>query len=322
MDAPPFLPCVLKYDGLASGKGVFVIRDAGAWSQALAQFTENAESWMSLARAVRCPSATAEAGQPVFLIEECLEGEEYSLVALCNGRDYRFLPVARDYKRRDDGQSGPNTGGMGSVAPVSLAAGLLEQFAQAFQRILAHQLVRGEAYRGFLFGGFMVDNQGQAKVLEFNCRLGDPETQVILPGLADEFLLESVRTAQGHSFFWPERSGQFFGHDGRARVFVVGASPEYPLNPAPYRRLRRLEGEDTLPRDATCTLVPSAIEPDGRTCGGRAFGILAEAATIAGARQAAYTEMAHYLLDDLRPHYRRDIGAEFADDLSDNGDRA
>jgi phosphoribosylamine--glycine ligase len=307
---PPDLPCVLKFDGLASGKGVFIIRNKQDWSEAIEQCVANADDWMNTARALRCPSATAAAGEPVFLIEECLEGEEYSLFALCNGTDYRLLPVARDYKRRDDGQSGPNTGGMGAVAPLSLQEPLLKQFRLAIEGLLAHQVSKGEPYRGFLFGGFMVDSSGRAKVLEFNCRLGDPETQVILPGLGDDFLLEAVRTAQGKGFYWPQRSGQFFAHDGLARVYIVGASPEYPQSSAPHRRLHRLEGEDTTPSNPQCTLVPSAIEPDGRSCGGRAFGILAKAKSITAARKAAYAEMSMYLLGDTKPHYRNDIAAE------------
>lgn len=314
MDKPPYLPCVLKYDGLASGKGVFIIREQSDWSEAIAHCQTSQSAWMNSARNLRCPSATAEAGEPVFLIEECLEGEEYSIFALCNGSEYRLLPVARDYKRRNDEQTGPNTGGMGAVAPVPLGEDLLGQFRKAIEGILAYQKTRGEPYRGFLFGGFMVNRRGEARVLEFNCRLGDPETQVIVPGLGDDFLLECLRTAQGRPFFWSQRSGQFFNHDGLARVFLVGAAPEYPFESAPHRKLRRMEGEDVNPRSPECVLVPSAIEPDGRSCGGRAFGILARGTSIAKARVAAYSDMSAYLLGDVKPHYRRDVAAEFKEE--------
>jgi phosphoribosylaminoimidazole-succinocarboxamide synthase len=308
---PPFLPCVLKFDGLASGKGVYMIASKSDWLEAKASIEEQADEWMSTVRSMTCPSASARAGEPMFLIEESLAGEEYSLFALCNGTNYRLLPVARDYKRRNDGQQGPNTGGMGAVAPVAIPQALLLQFKDAFERILKYQVEQGEPYRGFLFGGFMVDAKGNSKVLEFNCRLGDPETQVVLPGLGDEFLLECFRTAADQDFYWPERTGAFFTHDGLARVYVVGAAPEYPATSAPYRKLRRRDREDTLTANPICALNPSTIEADGRTKGGRAFGVLAKGKTLADARQAAYAELADYLLDDLSPHYRRDIAAEF-----------
>lgn len=311
MMAPPFLPCVLKFDGLAAGKGVFMIASLPDWSEAKANIEEQAGEWMKTVGSLACPSASARAGEPMFLIEESLVGEEYSLFALCNGTHYRLLPVARDYKRRNDGQRGPNTGGMGAVAPVAIPQSMLAQFKEAFERILKYQVAQGEPYRGFLFGGFMVDDQGNAKVLEFNCRLGDPETQVVLPGLGDEFLLESCRTAAEQDFYWPERTGTFFQHDGLARVYIVGAAPEYPAMPAPHRKLRRRDREETLTIHPMCALNPSTIEADGRTKGGRAFGVLAKGRTIADARRAAYAEIAEYLLDDLPPHYRTDIAAEF-----------
>jgi phosphoribosylamine--glycine ligase len=313
MTKAPELPCVLKFDGLASGKGVFIIQNNTDWSNAVAEAEHQIPSWMATVRAMRCPSASAERDEPVFLIEECLVGVEYSIFALCNGNSYRFLPIARDYKRRNDGQTGPNTGGMGAVAPLHLDPALFEQFRSAFERLLQHKSDRGEPYKGFLFGGFMVDATGKAQVLEFNCRLGDPETQVIVPGLADEFLLETTRTAQGLPFFWPERSGQFFAHDGLARVFVVGAAPEYPTGSSPHRKLRRQDEEDICPQNPSCTMVPSSIEADGRTAGGRAFGILAQNESIAGARRAAYAEIHAYLLGETKPHYRNDVAAEWDD---------
>lgn len=311
MSEPPFLPCVLKYDGLASGKGVFVVHSHAEWMTACEDVKQLAPVWFREMSQIAVPTASATAGEPLFLIEECLTGVEFSVMALCNGSSFRFLPLARDYKRRDDGQSGPNTGGMGSVAPVEVDASLQAQFRSCFEKLLEHQARGGDPYHGFMFLGFMVSPDGQARVLEVNCRLGDPESQVILPGLTDEFLLESFRTAQGLPFFWPERSGTHLSHDGVCRVFVVAASPEYPFRSAPPRMVRRISESGWAARGAGCQLVPSSIEPDGRCKGGRAFGVLAQGATFAEARGRAYAEMTEYRLDAEKPHYRTDIGLEW-----------
>lgn len=311
MTEPPFLPCVLKYDGLASGKGVFVVQSLADWNVACEDVQQKAPIWFREMSQVAVPTASATAGEPLFLVEECLPGEEFSVMALCNGSSFRFLPLARDYKRRDDGQSGVNTGGMGSVAPVDVDAKLQAQFRSCFESLLEHQVRSGEPYQGFMFLGFMVSPEGQARVLEVNCRLGDPESQVILPGLTDEFLLESYRTAQGLPFFWPERSGTHLTHDGLCRVFVVAAAPEYPFRSAPPRMVRRLSESGWAAHGLGCQLVPSSIEPDGRCNGGRAFGLLAQGATIGEARSRAYAEMTAYRLDAEKPHYRTDIGQEW-----------
>jgi phosphoribosylaminoimidazole-succinocarboxamide synthase len=308
---PPFLPCVLKYDGLAAGKGVFVVRTREQWQTAREEAMQLAPIWFREMIQLKAPTASVAAGEPLFLIEECLPGEEYSVMALCNGTEFRFLPLARDYKRRDDGQLGPNTGGMGSVAPVGVDEALQSQFRCCFEKLLAHQARAGEPYQGFMFLGFMVGPNGQAQVLEVNCRLGDPESQVILPGLSDEFLLESYRTAHGLSFFWPERTGTHLHHDGVYRVFVVAAAPEYPYGSAPHRMVRRISESGWATRGAGCQLVPSSVEPDGRCQGGRAFGVLAQGRTIAEARSRAYAEMASYRLDAEKPHYRTDIAQEW-----------
>ncbi len=308
---PPFLPCVLKYDGLAGGKGVFVVRTAGEWTEAQRETERQAPSWHKAMKNLTAPSASADSEEALFLLEECVDGQEYSLTALCNGSDFRLLPLARDYKRRNNDQTGPNTGGMGTVAPVDVHPKLLSQFKFALGALLKHQVKRGQPFNGPIFMGFMVNKNQQAYVLEINCRLGDPEAQVILPGLGDDFLLECVRTAQGKDFFWPEKSGEAFEHDGLNRVFVVAASPEYPHSSPPARMVRRLGSNNISCTDPQCVLIPSAIEPDGRTRGGRAFGILATDTSVPAARRRAYRELAEYRLDAEKPYFRTDIGQEW-----------
>ena len=310
------LPRVLKYDCLAAGKGVYVVQTLAQLKEARAGISAQLPSWEKTLRGIAAETYSAQKKEPYFLLEECLEGEEISVLALCNGTDFRLLPFARDYKRRNDGQTGPNTGGMGAVCPVSMSQSLQDQYTITFQRILLEMAKQGTPYRGFLFAGFMIDAAEKAWLIEFNCRLGDPETQVVLPGLSRDFTTELWRTAQGESFLWPERTGHFFEHDGLARVFVVGAAPEYPEADAPRRIFVDAPvGHSSV---ANTQLVPSAIEPGNVTSGGRAFGILGAGKTISEARAKAYARMAQTSFEAIAhhgnaavPHYRKDVGAEF-----------
>lgn len=296
--------CVVKYDGLASGKGVFMVNSEDDLQEAMEEIEANLATWKAVAASIGDASA-----EPRFLIEEKLEGTELSAIALCSGEEFRFLPIARDYKRRNDNQQGPNTGGMGTVAPLPLDAAELAQVQLAFGQLLKEMANRGLPYFGFLFCGFMKDAEGRLRLLECNCRLGDPEAQVIIPGLSSDFLLEMLRVAKRLSFYEKRPSGEFFRHDGLRRVFVVAASPEYPLAEVPARRVlaqSKNEGD----------LFPYSVEQNGITRGGRVIGALGTGASFSQARNAAYQtveriELAN--LDDstkVKPHFRRDIGAE------------
>ncbi|MCA2959670.1 MAG: hypothetical protein IOD12_05420 [Silvanigrellales bacterium] len=307
------LPCALKFDGLASGKGVFICRDPSDVSDALSSAREHVPAWERQAFGLLSPSATKTKQEAQFLAEELLEGDEISVLALCNGTEFRLLPFARDYKRRDDGQSGPNTGGMGSVCPVDVSASLQTQVNALFSSALSLLASRGTPYSGFLFAGIMVDASGKAWLLEFNCRLGDPETQSVLPGLGREFAMELFRTAQGLPFALHRPQGATFEHDGRKRVYVVGAAPEYPQGSSPARSFVG-PGFGLAFESPDVALVPSAIEPDGRTRGGRAFGYLGTGETFGAARARAYAAIKRCVLGtDTAPHFRRDVAAEFED---------
>jgi fusion protein PurCD len=305
------LPCAVKYDGLAAGKGVFICRNEDDLRVALASLRSQVPAWEAAAAALPAPSASKARGEAQFLVEDLLEGEEISVLALCNGTEFRLLPLARDYKRRDDGQRGPNTGGMGSVCPVEVSPQLAAQIDSVFRSALSTLAARGTPYRGFLFAGLMVDARGTAWLLEFNCRLGDPETQSVLPGLGREFAMELQRAANGLPFVFPERAGRVFEHDGRKRVYVVGASPEYPDASAPARPFAGPRSEEELGEGVLH--VPTAIEPDGTTRGGRAFGYLGTASTYALARARAYEAMALARLGEVLPHYRTDVAVEFVE---------
>lgn len=307
------LPCVLKYDSLAAGKGVFVLFKREDIIEAIQSIEQNLPEWENLASQIKAPTYSKNNGEPCFLIEETLSGEEISVIALCNGEDFRFLPIARDYKRRNNGQTGPNTGGMGTVSPIQLDEHLMKQVKETFTKTLKELSKRDTPYFGFLFAGFMVDKTNTAWLLEYNCRLGDPETQVILPGLQRDFYTEVYRTAQKLPFLFSDKSQTSFDHDNLKRIFVVGASPEYPDKSAPRRKIvlpKEFENHTSL-----CEYVPTAIEPDNSTTGGRAFGVMAIGTHFKKARETAYHEIEKFHLKNedgslVKPHYRTDIAEE------------
>ncbi|WP_158997259.1 phosphoribosylaminoimidazolesuccinocarboxamide synthase [Pigmentibacter ruber] len=305
------LPCVLKYDSLAAGKGVFVLSNHEDIKQALESIESNLPEWEIMTKSVEAPTYSNNKGEPYFLIEETLIGEEISVIALCNNEQFRLLPIARDYKRRNNNQTGPNTGGMGTIAPVELSDRIMTQVKETFTKILKELNHRKTPYYGFLFAGFMLDKEQNAWLLEFNCRLGDPETQVILPGLQREFYIELYRTAKKQAFLFPEKNATPFLSDSLKRVFVVGASPEYPENSAPKRKIVFSEN---LSKE--CQFIPTAIEPDQSTSGGRAFGLLSSGKSIPIARKNIYSQIEKIKLKNIdnslvNPHYRTDIGQEF-----------
>ena len=172
-------PCVIKADGLAAGKGVFVCHDQTELDSALV--------------------AAAAFGDSI-VIEELLEGEEISVFALCDGVRALALPVVQDFKRADEGDEGPNTGGMGSYSPVpGFGPAEIEELLDTIHRpVLAELAERGTPFIGVLFAGLMITPDGP-RVLEFNCRFGDPETQSLLPRLEGDFLEAPRRRGGGRS---------------------------------------------------------------------------------------------------------------------------
>jgi phosphoribosylamine--glycine ligase len=220
-----------------------------------------------------------EAGS-VVLIEDFLEGEELSILAVTNGRDVRLLPPAQDHKRLLDGDRGPNTGGMGAYAPVSIATpAVLERVTERVLLPTLRELERqGERYRGILYAGIMLHPDGTPNVVEFNCRLGDPETQVLLPliesGLVDLF----DAAARGATLPAPvQRSG--------AAVTTILAAAGYPDAPTKGAVI-------TIPDEppgVTVYHAGTARRDDGAlvASGGRVLSVTAVAETFAAAQAAS-----------------------------------
>ena len=280
-------PCVVKADGLAAGKGVFLCR------------TQD-----ELERALRAVGALGGA----VVVEELLEGPEISLFALCDGHDAYAFPAAQDFKRAYDGDEGPNTGGMGSYAPVPGIGGPeVDELLEIVHRpVLAELRRRGTPFVGLLFAGVMLTSDGP-RVLEFNCRLGDPETQSILPLLKGDLLeaLGAVATGEG------ERPGPVEA-DGAA-VTVVLAASGYP---AGSDRGTTIAGVASA--ESTGALVfhaGTAVQGDRLvTNGGRILGVTGLGASLEDARGSAYAAV--QLIDFEGARWRSDVAEAAAAGLT------
>jgi phosphoribosylamine--glycine ligase len=259
-------PVVIKADGLAAGKGVVI-----APNEAAAR------------RALEALLVERRYGTERVVVEEHLEGYELSLLALCDGRTALPLASAQDYKRIFDGDLGPNTGGMGSYSPVSeVDAGRAAELARAIHQPVLDELTRREIrFHGVLYAGLMMTADGP-KVLEFNVRFGDPETQAILPRLRSD-LLELMQAAlesgglSGAELEWAPESA----------VTVVLASRGYPESSSSGDVIR---GLDRVPGDVIVSHAATAGSADGHiaTAGGRVLNVTALAPDLATARAGAY----------------------------------
>lgn len=274
-------PIVVKVDGLASGKGVVVARTVGEAEAAVETSFE---------------SAGAE-----VVVEEFLEGEEVSFFALCDGVIAVPFDSAQDYKRVDEGDNGPNTGGMGAYSPPTIMT------PELVQRIM-HEIVkptlrgmyeRGSPFRGVLFAGLMISEFGP-KVIEFNVRFGDPEAEVILPRLTDDLLSLLVACASGTLCGGPPR----FCSD--AALAVVMAAQGYPGEPLRGSEIKGLEDAEGLPGIAVLHGGTREINGAIFSDGGRVLTITALGSDVADARKRAYAAIERIKWPE--GFFRRDIG--------------
>ena len=280
-------PIVVKADGLAAGKGVVV---AQTEAEALAAI----DSMMD-------DRVFGESGASV-VIEECLVGEEVSLFALCDGEHAVLLGSAQDHKRVGDGDTGPNTGGMGSYSPVPAFSPALEQacFDRFVKAALVEMARRGTPFRGILYAGLMLTDDGP-KLIEFNARFGDPECQVLLMKLRSDLLPALAAACDGELGHFDLR-----WHD-RASVAVVVAARGYPDAPERGSVIRGLDRAAAVPGAMVFHAGTEAME-DGsvRAIGGRVLTICATGGTISEARDTAYRAVD--AIDWPEGFCRRDIG--------------
>jgi phosphoribosylamine--glycine ligase len=277
-------PIVIKADGLALGKGVVV-------AQELDEARTAVEAMMSEGR-------FGEAGRRL-LIEECLAGSECSLHALVDGKDFLMLASARDHKRAFDGEAGPNTGGMGAFSPANnFGAEQQTEFESAVMEPLLDGLREtGVIFRGLLFPGLMITGDGP-RVLEFNCRFGDPETQAILPRLKSDLLPLLEATIDG------DLDRATIEWDQRPAVTVVMASGGYP---GKYETGKTISGLESAASKDVQIFHAGTRRKNGQvvTSGGRVLAVTALGETVAAARTSAYEAVSK--IDFENCHYRRDI---------------
>jgi phosphoribosylamine--glycine ligase len=283
-------PFVVKTDGLAAGKGVLV-------TESLDEAAEDVQAKLS-------GSTFGDAGRTV-VIEEGLTGPELSILAVCDGARAVALAPAQDFKRIGDGDSGPNTGGMGAYSPVPVAGQDVVNavMAEAVEPTLATLRAHGIDYRGVLYAGLMLTPDGP-KVLEYNVRFGDPEAQVVLPRLTSD-LAELLREAAAGRI---EADPAF---DTAASVTVVLASEGYPVSPRTGDVIEGIEAAAELP-GVTVFCAGVGRDGDGRlvTAGGRVLNVTGVGHSIAEARGRAYAAVERMSWPGM--HHRADIAADAA----------
>jgi phosphoribosylamine--glycine ligase len=278
-------PLVVKASGLAAGKGAIVCASRAEARGAV--------------QAMLSHGQFGEAGR-VVVIEEFMPGEELSVLAITNGEGIVLLPSAQDHKRLGEGDTGPNTGGMGAYSPVAIGTpALLDRVTREVLAPTLAQLAReGAPYNGVLYAGLMIDPEGTPRVVEFNCRFGDPETQAVLP-LIENGLTDCLhRVAQGQS---PSPLTVAKGH----AVTTVLAARGYPDSP---EKGAAIAIPATLPPHVTVFQAGTSRDSDGtlRVGGGRVLDVTAVASTFALAQTESREASAAIQFDGKV--YRRDIG--------------
>jgi phosphoribosylamine--glycine ligase len=275
------IPCVVKADGLTGGKGVFICRTQEELDSAL--------------------RAVAAFGDQ-FVIEELLEGEEISLFALVDGANVLSLPESRDYSRVGDGDIGPNTGGMGSYSPVpELSEGQIAELVDSVHRPVVDEMAaRGTPFIGCLYAGLMLTPDGP-RVLEFNCRFGDPESQAILPRIEGD-LAEALAAAAAGDLGEVE-----LGVSDAATVSVALAAGGYPES---RDAGSPSEGVEAAEADGALVFHAGTASRDGQlvTSGGRILNVTGIGKTLEEARARAYEACERISFSGAR--YRRDIAAK------------
>lgn len=280
------LPIVIKADGLAAGKGVII--------------AQSEDEAIATIRDMLSGNAFGEAGNRV-VIEEFLVGEEASFICMVDGKNILPMATSQDHKARDNGDKGPNTGGMGAYSPAPVVSDAIHQHVMEdiIRPTVDGMASEGRDFSGFLYAGLMIDNSGKAKVLEYNVRFGDPETQPIMLRMKSDLVEHCLAATRG------ELDGQQTDWDTRTSLGVVLAAGGYPNSYDSGDIIEGLEGLDT---DSTKVFHAGTAEEDGQivTAGGRVLCACALGDNVADAQKKAYELVEKIHWDNV--YYRTDIG--------------
>lgn len=278
-------PIVIKADGLAAGKGVIVAMTLKEAQDAVHDMLAG--------------NAFGDAGHRI-VIEEFLTGEEASFIVMVDGKNIIPMATSQDHKRVGDGDTGPNTGGMGAYSPAPVVTDVVHQrvMEKVIYPTVEGMAAEGNIYQGFLYAGLMIDENGEPKVIEFNCRFGDPETQPIMMRLQSDLVELCLAGAQG------QLAGKTSQWDPRPALGIVMAAGGYPGN---YRQGDIIDGLNVQEADCKVFQAGTALK-DGQvvTNGGRVLCVTALGDDIAQAQKQAYAALHHIQWDGA--FYRRDIG--------------
>ncbi len=281
-------PIVIKADGLAAGKGVVICENADSAKETIKEFFDN--------------KIFGSAGECV-VIEEFLTGQEASVFAISDGKDYVVLPPAQDHKKILDGEKGKNTGGMGSFAPASkiVTDEVLKKVKnRIIEPVLKYMKEEGHEFRGCLYCGLMINKSDDPYVIEFNVRFGDPETQVVLPLIESDFLELLLASAEGIL------KNYILETTNRHHCSVVLASKGYPDN---YESGKEISGLDAITENCIVFHAGTKKKPDGRivSSGGRVLNVVGHSdVNLKGAIDAAYKNV--NLIHFENKYFRTDIG--------------
>jgi phosphoribosylamine--glycine ligase len=279
-------PVVLKADGLAGGKGVFICQTEEEVQQQISKYKDG---------------GSLEEASPTLVVEEFMRGEEVSIFAICDGQAAKVIHNAQDHKRVDDGDTGLNTGGMGAYCPAPV---LTEKLRQKIEKeillpAISSMVIDDNPYRGILYCGLIITDEGP-KVVEFNCRFGDPEAQVVLPALQSDLL----------ELMWSSVDGNLFEKDitldQKYYCCVVLTSGGYPET---YEKGKKITGLENISEDALVFHAGTRVE-DGEvlTNGGRVLNVVGSGYSLEDAIYNTYQEVKNISFEGM--HYRSDIGVK------------
>lgn len=279
------IPLVVKAEGLAAGKGVIIARDKVDAVDAV--------------KSMLVDKSFGEAGSRI-VIEEFLEGPEVTLLSFCDGKTIKTMVSSRDYKRIYDNNEGPNTGGMGAISPAPAYDDKMKEIVEKeiIQKTIDAMAGEGITFKGILYTGIMLTKDGP-KVLEYNCRFGDPETQVVIPRLGTDLvdILEAVIDGTLDKVYikWKKETA----------LCIVGASGGYPLA---YETGKLIEGIEEAEKQGALVVHAGTATKDNEilTAGGRVLGVIALGKDVSEARTKAYEAISHIHFEGIQ--YRSDIG--------------